>query len=144
MLPQWHEGATEWFDEYENDVNHVLWPSQSPDLSPTERLFGLTCWTALSTTKNGVHPSSRVQRLIESMPRRKLFWWDVVAQHLTKTLYVGFSVNVSPVCICFSLCWQFKGSVLPYSMCHIHFWLCLLGFKDINFKICKIRSDQIR
>ncbi len=22
-------GVTEWFDEYENDVNHMLWPSQS-------------------------------------------------------------------------------------------------------------------
>ncbi len=24
-------GVTEWLDEYENDVNHMLWPSQSPD-----------------------------------------------------------------------------------------------------------------
>ncbi len=29
-------GLTEWFDEYENDVNHILWPLQSPDLNPVE------------------------------------------------------------------------------------------------------------
>lgn len=29
---------TEWFDEYENDANHILWVSQTPDLNPTEHL----------------------------------------------------------------------------------------------------------
>ena len=28
--------VTEWFVEHENDVNHVPWPSQSPDLNPVE------------------------------------------------------------------------------------------------------------
>ena len=32
-------GVTEWFDEYENDVNHMLRPSQSPDLNPIEQLW---------------------------------------------------------------------------------------------------------
>ncbi len=48
--------------------------------------------------KNGVHPSSRVQRLVESMPRRTEA--ALVAQHLTETLNVGFSFNLSPVCSC--------------------------------------------
>ncbi len=34
--PEGARGVTEWFDEYENDVNHMLWPSQSPDLNPVE------------------------------------------------------------------------------------------------------------
>ncbi len=31
-------GVTEWFDENENDVNHMLWSVQSPDLNPVEHL----------------------------------------------------------------------------------------------------------
>lgn len=31
-----HEGVTEWSDEYENNVNHMLQPTQSPDLNPFE------------------------------------------------------------------------------------------------------------
>ena len=26
--------VTEWFDEHENNVNHMPWPSQSPDFNP--------------------------------------------------------------------------------------------------------------
>uniref|UniRef100_A0A3B4YAJ7 Tc1-like transposase DDE domain-containing protein n=1 Tax=Seriola lalandi dorsalis TaxID=1841481 RepID=A0A3B4YAJ7_SERLL len=31
-------GVTEWFDEYENNVNHMLWPPESPDLNPVNHL----------------------------------------------------------------------------------------------------------
>lgn len=30
--------VTEWFDEYKNDVNYMLWISQSPDFDPVEHL----------------------------------------------------------------------------------------------------------
>lgn len=33
------QGVIEQLDEHENDVNHVLWPPQSPDLNPTEQLL---------------------------------------------------------------------------------------------------------
>lgn len=34
----------------------------------------------------------------------KLFWWRMVAQDLTDTLYVGFSFNLSPICTLLCLC----------------------------------------
>lgn len=40
-------GVSEWFDDYENDVNHMQWPLQLPDLNPIEK--DLTHWTALFT-----------------------------------------------------------------------------------------------
>ena len=32
-------GATKWSDEYENDVIHILWPSESPEINPAEHLW---------------------------------------------------------------------------------------------------------
>lgn len=37
-----HMGATletEWFDEYESDVNHMLWPLRSPNINPADPLW---------------------------------------------------------------------------------------------------------
>lgn len=46
-------GLTEWLAEDENDLNHMLWPSHSPDLSIIGRFIGdlqPMCWIALSNT----------------------------------------------------------------------------------------------
>ena len=40
MLPYRAQRVTEWFDGYENDVNHMLWPSQSADLN-----LNVTFWS---------------------------------------------------------------------------------------------------
>lgn len=41
-------GVTKWFDE--NDVKHVLWLSQSPDLNSVTRLLEILNWYALLIT----------------------------------------------------------------------------------------------
>lgn len=64
-------GVTEWFNEHEKDVNHIQWPSHSPDLNPTEHAREIlvsdgvlhhhrqTIKRGNNFGKTGVHPSSR-------------------------------------------------------------------------------------
>lgn len=50
----------------------------------------------------------------ESMPGAlKLFWQQVMAQHLTETLFSSFSFHLSPVCV--SLCSSYALQSLPCS-----------------------------
>ncbi len=54
----------------------------------------------------------------------KLFWRHVVAQHLTKTLHVGFSFNLSPACTFLGalsgMCLASPTSLCVYSTRHPH------------------------
>lgn len=58
------------FDEDENDVKHMLWPLQSPDLNPIEQ-YG-RFWSNVLDFSFGrmvfIVPLE-YQRLVESMPR---------------------------------------------------------------------------
>lgn len=58
-------------------LHHMLWPLQSPDINPTKYLT-FHChqqnikWGNMFS-KNGAHPSSRVQRLCQESMSRSLF-----------------------------------------------------------------------
>lgn len=77
MPPHDTQGVTEWVDEY--DVNHVLWPSQSPDSYPVA-----TFWTNMFTT---IIKIAEFQRIVESVPRH---WscsgssWHVTCLYILK------------------------------------------------------------
>lgn len=61
---------------YDNDVNHMLYPPQEPDLNPTEQDFG-AAW-------DGVHPC---------MPG------SIKAVLEAQTLNVVVPFNLSPICV---------------------------------------------
>ncbi len=94
--------------EKSKDVNHML----CPDINPTEHLWEILeqCvrqrlpppsskhqMVGISSGRMVFIPPVEFQRLVESMPRCTEA--VLTAQHLNKILYVGFSFNLSPVCV---------------------------------------------
>ncbi len=92
-------GSSRIIQEYENDVNHMLWPSQPPDLNPIEHLSGILDRHVRKRSpprlsKHQIReylleewysfPPVEFQRLIELMPRRTEV---VLAAHGSQTPY---------------------------------------------------------
>ncbi len=98
-------GVTEWFDEYENDVNHMLWPSQSPDFNPIEHLWEILDWRV---RQRSPPPSSKRQMreyVLEEWCCRintKAHWSCSGSMLRSNTLLrhfmLFFSFSLSPVC----------------------------------------------
>lgn len=89
-----------------SSINHMLWPSHSPDLSSYGRFWsGVLRQCATLPTSAPVEGRSfgmmmfvhsvQFQRCAKLMAALKLFLWLMVAEHLTNTLSVHPSFNLS-------------------------------------------------
>lgn len=101
-LATWHSRSSEWFDEDANVVNHMISPSQSPDLKLIERLWDIldhrvrqrslpvTLKSQLSeySLKEWCSLSQYSSRDLNNLHKGalKLFWQFAVVQCLTKKL----------------------------------------------------------
>ena len=68
---QWAQRTHEWFDKYENDLNHTLWPSQSLDVNPVKQL-----WKSLDQWLKHCSPPTW-SRKIEFIPLVELESWGI-------------------------------------------------------------------
>lgn len=105
-LLSWLAWSSTWHDGYENHeyyVKDMLWLSHSPHLNPSEHLCSLPPssninWAnILKKKKKAVFiTSEQSQTPADIVPWSKLAWsWLMVAQHLTNTLHIGLSLNLS-------------------------------------------------
>ncbi len=103
LFPYSAQGVTKWLDEYENDRNYVLWPSQHPHLnSPSMQKHSCKFIHHQQCAVNNIHhPSCMLHR--------------GTAAHLNPAEYFSMSMNVSDVPVYV----LFVCKAKPHSFCLI-------------------------
>ncbi len=128
----------------ENDVNHILWPSQSPvrvrQRSPSPSSKHQIREYLLEEWCSSLQQSFR-DLLNQCQGALKLFWLHEVAQHLSKTLHVGFSFNLSPFCVSSRL-----PGVSAQPGCMEEKWisLCWEAHLSVRITCCLCQNDSTK
>lgn len=101
---------TQRFDEYKKDVNHVLWPSLSPDLNSVEHCVQRLCSRVLKWGNIVWGNLSRTVSKTWCQGALDLLWQLMVDQHRVFLFFFLPFFNFLPVCISlmFRTAWSAK------------------------------------